>query len=125
MAAAWFPSVLQDASSRFLTLPFVPRGLKVGVNMATGLHLLALPDELLTRVLVGVNRDDHDAAAAACGAFRAVIRGPRFLRLRREFGFSERGIVLVSSRRGLQQDESIDGLIEIRMANGDDEVRRS
>ena len=66
---------------------------------ATGSPLLALPDDLLTRVLVGVNRDDHDAAAAACGAFRAVIRGPRFLRLRRESGFAERAIVLVETAR--------------------------
>ena len=67
--------------------------------MATGSHLLALPDDLVTRVLVGVNRDDHDATAAACGAFRAVIRGPRFLRLRRESGFAERAVVLVETAR--------------------------
>ena len=79
--------------------------------------LLAIPDDLLTRVLVSVPLEDHEAAAAACGALRAVIRAPRFLRLRREFGFAERGIVLLSSRRGLQQHESIDGLIEIRMAH--------
>ena len=27
---------------------------------------------------------DHGATGAACGAFRAVMSGPRFLRLRRE-----------------------------------------
>ena len=56
--------------------------------------LLALPEDLLLRVLVGVPRADHGATAAACGAFRAVMSGPRFLRLRREWGFAERGVVL-------------------------------
>jgi len=58
----------------------------------------ALPDDVLQRVLLGVALDDHLATAAACRAFRAVIRGPRFLRLRREYGFAERGIFLVGSR---------------------------
>ena len=56
----------------------------------------ALPDDVLQRVLLGVALDDHDATAAACRAFRDVIRGPRFLRLRREYGFAERGVILVS-----------------------------
>ena len=55
----------------------------------------ALPDDVLQRVLLGVALDDHDATAAACRAFRDVIRGPRFLRLRREYGFAERGVILV------------------------------
>ena len=67
----------------------------------------ALPEDVLQRVLLGVARDDHDATAAACRAFRAVIRGPRFLRLRREYGFAERGIILV----GHSDDE---GPLEIR-----------
>ena len=57
----------------------------------------ALPDDVLQRVLVGVLLDDHPATAAACRAFRDVIRGPRFHRLRREYGFAERGIILVGS----------------------------
>ena len=76
-----------------------------------------LPDCVLQRLLAGVPLDDQQATAATCQAFRAVIRGPRFLRLRREFGFAERGVVLLSSRRGLQPGQSIDGLIEIRMAH--------
>ena len=66
--------------------------------MATDSSFTALPDDVLQRVLLGVALDDHDATAAACRAFRAVIRGPRFLRLRREYGFAERGIILVGSR---------------------------
>ena len=65
--------------------------------MATNSSFTALPDDVLQRVLLGVARDDHDATAAACRAFRDVIRGPRFLRLRREYGFAERGIFLVGS----------------------------
>ena len=55
----------------------------------------ALPDDVLQRVLVGVALDDHVATAATCRAFRDVIRGPRFLRLRREYGFAERGVIIV------------------------------
>ena len=66
--------------------------------MATNSSFTALPNDVLQRVLLGVARDDHDATAAACRAFRDVIRGPRFLRLRREYGFAERGIFLVGSR---------------------------
>ena len=68
----------------------------------------ALPDDVLQRVLVGVLLDDHPATAAACQAFRAVIRGPRFLRLRREYGFAERRIILVAH----SDDE---GPLEIRL----------
>ena len=46
--------------------------------MATASSFTALPDDVLQRVLLGVALDDHDATAAACRAFRAVIRGPRF-----------------------------------------------
>ena len=61
-------------------------------NTTASSPLLDLPDDLLLRVLVGVPRADHGATAATCGAFRAVMSGPRFLRLRREFGFAERGV---------------------------------
>ena len=70
--------------------------------MATNSSFTALPDDVLQRVLLGVALDDHDATAAACRAFRAVIRGPRFLRLRREYGFAERGVILV----GRDDDEA-------------------
>jgi hypothetical protein len=66
--------------------------------MATDSSFTALPDDVLQRVLIGVALDDHDAATAACRAFRDVIRGPRFLRLRSEYGFAERRIILVGSR---------------------------
>ena len=62
----------------------------------------ALPDDVLQRVLLGVLLDDHLATAAACRAFRDVIRGPRFLRLRREYGFAERGVILVGSTHYLR-----------------------
>ena len=67
----------------------------------TSSPLLDLPDDLLLRVLVGVPRADHGATAAACGAFRAVMSGPRFLRLRREFGFAERAVLLKNLLRRL------------------------
>ena len=63
---------------------------------ATGSPILDLPDDLLTRVLVGFPREDHDATAAACRKFRAVMSGPLFLRLRRE-GFAERAVVLLET----------------------------
>ena len=66
--------------------------------MATISAFTALPEDVLQRVLLGVALDDHDATAAACRAFRAVIRGPQFFRLRREYGFAERGIILVGQR---------------------------
>ena len=66
--------------------------------MATASSFTALPDDVLQRVLVGVALDDHDATAAACRAFRDVIRGPRFLRLRREYGFAERRVIIVCQR---------------------------
>ena len=64
--------------------------------MTTYSSFMALPDDVLQRVLVGVLLDDHPATAAACRAFRDVIRGPRFHRLRREYGFAERRILLVA-----------------------------
>ena len=60
----------------------------------------ALPDDVLQRVLLGVPLDDHLVTAAACRTFRDVIRGPRFLRLRREYGFAERSMILVGQRTG-------------------------
>ena len=76
--------------------------------MATNSSFTALPDDVLQRVLVGVLLDDHPATAAACRAFRAVIRGPRFFRLRQEYGFAERRILLVAH----SDDE---GPLEIRV----------
>ena len=61
------------------------------------LSLQTLPDDIQQRVLAGVPLDDHQATAAACKAFRAVIRGPNFLALRRRYGFSERGVVVVEN----------------------------
>ena len=61
------------------------------------LSLQTLPDDIQQRVLAGVPLDDHQATASACKAFRAVIRGPNFLALRRRYGFAERGIVLFQS----------------------------
>ena len=66
------------------------------------------PDDVQQRVLLGLNLDDHHATAAACKAFRAVIRGPRFLALRQTFGFAERGVVVIEATG--------DGVLNIRMA---------
>ena len=66
--------------------------------MAMNSSFTALPDDVLQRVLLGVALDDHLATASACRAFRAVIRGPRFPTLRRQYGFAERGIILVGQR---------------------------
>ena len=66
--------------------------------MATASSFTALPDDVLNRVLLGVALDDHDATAAACRAFRDVIRGPKFLHLRQEYGFAERCMILVGQR---------------------------
>jgi hypothetical protein len=66
--------------------------------MATNSSFRALPDDVLQRVLLGVALDDQDATAAACRAFTDVIRGPRFLRLRREYGFAERRVMIVCQR---------------------------
>ena len=65
---------------------------------ASSSPLQALPDDVLRRLLAGVPRLDHDALAAACQAFRAVIKGSNFLALRRRYGFAEREIVLVGTR---------------------------
>ena len=67
-------------------------------NMTTICSFTALPDDVLQRVLVGVLLDDHPTTAAACRAFRDVIRGPRFHRLRREYGFAERRVIIVCQR---------------------------
>ena len=61
------------------------------------LSLQTLPDDIQQRVLAGIPLDDHQATASACKAFRAVIRGPNFLALRRRYGFSERGVVVVEN----------------------------
>ena len=82
----------------------------------TSSSFTALPDDVLQRVLVGVLLDDHDATAAACRAFRAVIRGPRFHRLRREYGFAERGIILVGSTHFYEYPFSVTGPMGIHVA---------
>ena len=84
--------------------------------MATDSSFTALPDDVLQRVLLGVALDDHDATAAACRAFCAVIRGPRFLRLRREYGFAERGVILVGCRQMYGPHGPFLGPIEIHVA---------
>ena len=66
--------------------------------MTTNSSFRALPDDVLQRVLLGVALDDQDATAAACQGFTDVIRGPRFLRLRREYGFAERRVMIVCQR---------------------------
>ena len=60
--------------------------------------LLALPDDVLQRVLVGVPLDDHCATALVCRTFRAVVTSPQFHAARRRSGFAERGIVVVGSK---------------------------
>ena len=83
---------------------------------ATGSPLLAVPDDLLTRVLVGIPRADHGGAAAVCRNFRAVISGPRFPRLRREFGFAERAVVLVETEAYHKDNTELHGLINVHTA---------
>ena len=63
----------------------------------------ALPDDVQQRVLLGLPLDDLSAAAAACKAFRAVIRGPKFLALRQRYGFAERGVVVLGRQRPTAQ----------------------
>ena len=58
-----------------------------------------LPDDVLQRVLAGIPLDDHQAAAATCQAFRAVISGPRFPALRQLHGCAEHDILLVGTGR--------------------------
>ena len=59
--------------------------------------LLALPDDVLQRVLVGVPLDDHCTTALVCRTFRAVVTSPQFHAVRRRSGFAERAIVIVGS----------------------------
>ena len=56
-----------------------------------------LPHYLQQRVLAGVLYHDHKATAAACKAFRAIIRGPGFLALRQRHDFAERVVVVVGN----------------------------
>ena len=74
--------------------------------MATISTFLNLPNDLLSRILVGVPLDDHRATASVCRAFRDVINGPNFPALRQRYGFAERGVVLVGVGR-LDDDVSI------------------
>ena len=60
-----------------------------------------LPHDVLQRVLAGILRDDQQATAACCKAFRGVIRGPRYQALRQVHGFAQRGIVVVASPTGV------------------------
>ena len=73
--------------------------------------LLALPDDVLQRVLVGVPLDDHCTTALVCRTFRAVVTSPQFHAARRRSGFAERGIVVVGS-----EDSSSSGM-RIRIVN--------
>ena len=57
-----------------------------------------LPHYLQQRVLAGVPFHDHQVTAAACKAFRAIIRGPGFLALRQRHGFAERVVVVVGNK---------------------------
>ena len=41
--------------------------------------LLALPSDVLQRLLAGIPLADHKSTAAACRTFRAVITDPRFI----------------------------------------------
>ena len=69
-----------------------------------------LPDDVLQRVLAGVPLDDQQATADTCQAFRAVLRGPRFLALRQRYGFAEHDIVIVGAGR-------LVGQVSIRLAH--------
>ena len=71
--------------------------------------LLALPDDVLQRVLVGVPRDDHDVAALVCKRTRGIFTGPRFLAARRRYGFAEYGIVTIAYREA--------SVLQIKMAH--------
>ena len=72
-----------------------------------------LPDDVQQRVLLGLNLDDHHATAAACKAFRAVIRGPRFLALRQTYGFAERGVVVFGNQRPTVQGTRASRLVVV------------
>ena len=48
--------------------------------------LLALPSDVLQRLLAGIPLADHKSTAAACRTFRAVITDPRFIARRLEYG---------------------------------------
>ena len=74
-------------------------------------YFTQVPDDVLGRLLAGVPLDDHCAAAAACKAFSDVIRGPRFLALRRQYGFAEYGLVVVGGSSASYWP------LEIRMAS--------
>ena len=73
-----------------------------------------LPDDVLQRVLVGLPLEDHRAAASACTSFRDVITGPRFLALRKRYGFAEHSIVIVAS---VDSDGQKTGNSRIRVAH--------
>ena len=92
--------------------------------MAMNSSFTALPDDVLQRVLLGVPLDDHDATAAACRAFRDVIRGPRYPALRRGYGFAERGIILVRSREIFGPSGAYLGPVEIHVASKHGAVAR-
>ena len=70
--------------------------------------LRTLPDDVLQRVLVGIPLDDHRATASVSRAFHAVVCGPRFLALRRQYGFAERGIVVVKNSKDYDHISVVD-----------------
>ena len=95
-------------------------------DISPSMALMSLPDDLLQRLLVGVPLDDHRAAASVCRAFRDVINGPRFLALRRRYGFAEYGIVFVKEAGHLERGLRIgmahtpDGMVTlVRITAGD------
>ena len=71
--------------------------------MATISTFLNLPNDLLSRILVGVPLDDHRATASVCRAFRDVINGPKFPALRQRYGFAERVIVVVGNQGTIRE----------------------
>ena len=73
--------------------------------------LSQVPVDVLQRLLAGVPLADHRAAASVCKSFRDVIRGPRFLALRRRYGFAEYGLVVVGG------SSSAPWPLEVRMAS--------
>ena len=70
-------------------------------NVSSSL-LLALPDDVLRRVIVGVLRDDHHVVASVCKVLRGVITDPGFLALRQRYGFAERRVVTINCGGDLQ-----------------------
>ena len=62
---------------------------------ASSLNLLHLPDDLRRHILARVPLADHPSVALVCKEFCGVINDPRFLNIRRDQGWAERGPVSV------------------------------